>query len=201
MTNFILSFTGPITYAVLLGVLILCGMGNPFPEDTALIAGGYLSYLDVINPYVTVAICYIGVLTGDVMLYWFGRRYGQHIIEHKRFLRLIPVERVDRIRQSFKRWGHWTVFFARFLIGLRTPTFIVSGVMHLPFRKFLLLDGLGALLSVPLFIGLGYLFGNNIDVLSRDVRRVEHWVMAFFVVIVACWFVVWWWRSRREENG
>lgn len=92
------------------------------------------------------------VLAGDLLLYYCGRRYGQQIITHKRLHRIIPPERVDRIRHNFQRRGHWAVFFARFLVGLRSPTFLVSGVMHVPFRQFLLLDGLGALISVPLAV-------------------------------------------------
>lgn len=203
MIPFISQFAGPIIYILLFGLLVLCGMGNPLPEDTALIAGGYFAYEGIINMYVTIAVCYVGVLLGDIILYHLGRRYGQRIVTHPRLRRVMPIKRIDLIRRSFKKWGRFTVFFARFLPGLRTPTFLASGVMHLPFRSFLLYDGCGAVLSVPLFVGLGYLFGSNVDVLRRDIKRIEHWAMAVIVVAVALFFLWRWWRSghvRPEED-
>lgn len=200
MDAFLAHFSGAMLYVVLFFSLVVCGVGNPIPEDIMLISGGYLAFAKLTLFWPTVAICYVGVLIGDSLLYFFGYKYGQHIITHRRLHRIIPPERVERIRHNFQRWGHWTVLFARFLVGLRSPTFLVSGVMHLPFRRFLLLDGIGALISVPLFVGLGFLFGNNIDVLRHDIKRFEHWSMAAGVVCVAAYLIYLWWRSRKEEK-
>lgn len=191
---------GVMLYVVLFLALVVCGVGNPIPEDVILITGGYLAFARLTLFWPTLCVVYGGVLAGDLLLYYFGRRYGQQIIMHKRLHRIIPPERVDRIRHNFRRRGHWAVFFARFLVGLRSPTFLVSGVMHVPFRRFLLLDGLGALISVPLFVGLGFLFGGNIDVLRHDMKRFEHWSMAAGVVLVAAYLIYLWWRSRKEEK-
>lgn len=191
--------SGPAGYAVLLVLLLLCGVGNPLPEDAVLIAGGYLIYTGVLQLVPTVAVCYCGVVCGDAILYYIGRRYGQQIITHPRFHRIIPPDRVDRIRKNFQRWGHWTILFARFLVGLRAPTFLLSGVMHVRWRTFLLFDAIGALVSVPLFVGLGFLFGNNVDALRHDVSRVQHWLLAAGVVSIVGWLFWIWRKTRREE--
>lgn len=194
------QFHGSGLYFALFFFLIICGVGNPVPEDVVLISGGYLAFTHLTKFWPTAIVCYFGVLGGDLLLYFFGRRYGQQIITHKRLHRLIPPERVDRIRHNFQRWGHWTVLIARFLVGLRSPTFLLSGVMHVPLRRFLLLDGLGALLSVPLFVGLGHLFGNNIDALRRDLKQLSHWGMAIGVVAIVALLSWLWWKSRKEEK-
>lgn len=199
MTGFLLGLASPIAYLIIFGLLILCGMGNPVPEDTILIAAGYISQSEVIRYYYMLPICYFGVISGDCILYLFGRKYGQKVINHPKFLKLIPVKRVDKIRKGFQKRGHWMVFFARFLVGFRSPTFLVSGVMHLPLRKFLLLDCLGALISVPLFFGLGYLFSAHVDGLRRDIHRVQSWVVAITVGLVAVFFLWRWFRSRKED--
>ncbi len=200
MDAFLALFSGPGLYLALPLLLLLTGVGNPVPEDLVLITGGYLAYTHVIQFWPTVGVCVLGVLAGDSMLYFFGRRYGQKIITHPRLLRLLPVERVDRIRGNFQKWGHWSILLARFLVGFRSATFLVSGVMHVRFRTFLFFDVVGALLSVPLFVGLGYLFGNNIDALQRDVRQASHWLMAMGVVLIAAWVLWLWWRFRKENR-
>jgi membrane-associated protein len=199
MEAFLGSFSGLGVYVGLLLLLILCGVGNPLPEDFALITGGYLAYTEVISFWPTVIICYVGVIIGDLMLYGLGRYYGQKIIAHRWINRIIPTERVEKIRANFRRWGRWTIFLARFLVGLRSPTFLVAGVMHVRFRDFLVLDAIGALITVPLFVGLGLLFGNNIEVLRYDVRHYSHWAMAAGIILLAGWLFWVWWKVRKED--
>lgn len=199
MTNFLFGLASPIAYLFIFGFLILCGVGNPVPEDTVLIAAGYLAYSEVISLKITLPLAYIGVLSGDLLLYYFGQKYGQKIIEHPKFLKIIPVERVDKIRRGFKRWGSWMVFFARFLVGFRSPTFLLSGVMHMPFRRFIVFDCLGALISVPIFVGLGYIFGAHVEALRHDIGLIKHWVVAVVIVLIAIFFMWRWFRSRKED--
>ncbi len=201
MGAFFSLFSGSGLYIALILSLLLSGVGNPIPEDLALIMGGYFAFTDVIKFWPTLLICYGGVLLGDFILYYFGWHYGQKIITHRRLVRLLPIERVDRIRANFRKWGHWSILLARFLVGLRSATFLVSGVMRVRFRTFLFFDCVGALLSVPLFVGLGYVFGNNIDVLQRDIRRYSHWAMAIAIVLIAAWICWLWWQLRKESRA
>lgn len=200
MDAFLSLFSGAWLYLALFLFLILCGVGNPIPEDVALITGGYLTFTGVIHFWPTVGVCIAGVLAGDCLLYFFGRKYGQMIIQHPRLTRIIPPERVDRIRINFQKRGHLTILFARFLVGLRSPTFLLSGVMHIRFRTFIFYDSIGALVSVPLFVGLGRIFGNNIEALKHDLMRIEHWVTAGAIILLVLWLFWLWWKSRKEEK-
>ncbi len=194
-------FNGPVIYLALLVFLVLCGLGNPVPEDLALITSGYMIHTGTINLLPALVVCYLGVLAGDTILYGFGCYYGQKVIAHPRFLRMIPLRRVELIRKKFHRWGHWTVLLARFLVGFRAPTFLLSGVMHIRFSKFILLDGIGALVSVPLFIGLGIMFGSNMDMLRHNLGQIQHWLIVLGVGVIGSGLLVLWWRSRGERSG
>lgn len=201
MDVFFAQFTGPMLVAVYFLFLILCGFGNPIPEDLIMISGGYFIYADLMNPVVVFAASYVGVVCGDMILYYFGYKYGQKIIDHRWLAKLIPPSRVAAIRSYFKRWGHWTIFFARFLPGLRSPTFILSGVMHVPFRRFALFDGLGSTVSVPLFVGLGYFFGNHIDTLKHDVHTIRSGLVVAVISAVILYMIYLWYRSEKSEDG
>lgn len=199
MTEFIFGLASPIAYLAVFMFLILCGAGIPIPEDTILIAAGYLAHSGVVRISVVLFVCYIGVIGGDTILYYIGRKYGQRVINNPKFLKLIPVYKVDKIRRGFHRWHHWMIFFARFLVGFRAPTFILSGVMKIPFKKFIVLDCIGGLLSVPLFVGLGYLFAEHVDSLRRDISHIQSWVIAGIILAVAIYLVWKWLRTRKED--
>ncbi|PIR20731.1 MAG: DedA family protein [Deltaproteobacteria bacterium CG11_big_fil_rev_8_21_14_0_20_47_16] len=200
MDAFLAQFSGPMLIAVYFLFLILCGFGNPIPEDLTMISGGYFVYTGMMDPIVALAVSYIGVVSGDMILYFFGYRYGQKLLEHRWLSKLTPPERVAMIRHHFKKWGHWTIFFARFLPGLRSPTFILSGVMHVKFRRFALFDGLGSLVSVPLFVGLGYFFGNHIDALKHDVHAIRSILIVASISIIILYMIYLWYRSEKVEN-
>lgn len=199
MTDYIFGLASPIAYLIIFGLLILCGFGNPVPEDTILLAAGYLAHADVVNIYLILPLSYVGILCGDFLLYYFGRRYGQKLINHPKFLKLVPVRRIDKVRRGFQRWGHWMVFFARFLVGFRSPTFLLSGVMKMPFKEFAIIDCLGALISVPLFVGLGYLFGTHVEGLREDIGRIKSWIIAAVIILLALFFLWGWLKSRKED--
>lgn len=199
MEAFITQFSGPMMYLAYFIFLILCGLGNPIPEDLIMITGGYLVFSGLMNPAGALIVSYVGVLTGDFMLYYFGRKYGQKIIEHRWLQKIVPENRVALIRTHFKKWGHWTIFFARFLPGLRSPTFLLSGVMHVRFRDFALLDALGTLISVPLFVGLGYFFGNHIEVLRHDIHQFRSIAVIIAITLIIA-YVLYLWRSERTAK-
>lgn len=77
--------------------------------------------------------------------------------------------------------------------GLRAPMFFSAGTLHLPYRVFLLYDGMAALVSVPLIIGAVYYFGDEMDWVIRVVQRAEHSVIivifAAILLVAAKWYI------------
>lgn len=200
MDAFLAQFTGPMLVAVYFVFLILCGFGNPVPEDLIMITGGYLIHTGHLDPVVAAITSYVGVIAGDMLLYYFGHKYGQKIIEHRWLAKLAPPSRVAMIRKHFKRWGHWTIFFARFLPGLRAPTFLLSGVMHVRFRTFAIFDGLGTLVSVPLFVGLGYFFANHMEALKRDIHEIRSILVVAAIGLVIAYLIYLWYSSEKSTE-
>ena len=84
------------------------------------------------------------------------------------------------------RHGHRAVFYARFLAGLRAVVYLSAGSLGVPISRFLMYDLLGALISVPLVVSLGYLFGGQIEQIFRFLGGFEHliWIVALGSLIV-----------------
>ena len=174
-------------YLGVFALLLLGGMGLPFPEDTTLILSGFLVAHDIIKPLPGFLVIYAGLLVSDYFLFWVGKRYGRRVVEHKKFQKLISSERLSNLEEKFKKWGVWVVLFGRHLLGLRAQIFLVAGVMKMHPLKFLVADGFTALFSIAIMGGIGYVGGNSVQVLKRDFSRIEHIAIVAFVVLLTIW--------------
>lgn len=164
---------GTHSYFVMFGILIACGFGLPMPEDVVLITGGILASHEVTHFWGVVVVCMAGVLMGDGIVFGLGRYFGPSI-KKKGIFKKIFTEKIDQRAQAIiHKYGDKVVFMARFMPGLRTPIFLTCGVYQVKPWKFLLLDGTAALISVPLWIYVGYVFGQNLEELEQKIRHVQ----------------------------
>ena len=138
----------------MLFVLITCGLGVPLPEDVPLITGGWLVGRSGSLPLM-IFTGLAGILIGDSIIFRAGEVYGEKLLE-TRLGRHIPGERVRKTIAAFERHGPKFIMAARFLPGLRAPTFFVAGLTGVPYWKFIVYDGLAACVSAPAWVYLGY---------------------------------------------
>ncbi len=176
-------------YLCVFGILLLCGLGLPMPEDVVLVTGGYMVYLAgkqglEAPSLIPMVICgMVGVLSGDMILYFAGRRLGPRVTKVWPFRTLINEARMRKVQGFFDKYGARTAFVARFAAGLRAPTYLLAGTAGMRFRTFIIADGSAALLSVPAWVLLAYYFGAQID-------RVKAWMAQSKWVILALTAVV-----------
>lgn len=176
-------------YAGLFILLIIGGIGFPFPEDTTLILCGFLISNAVVRPVPALLVVYCGVLIADVFLYFVGKKYGRMIVTHPRFQKIISPEKLSALEDRFNRRGILVILVGRHLVGLRAQIFIVAGVVKMSLTKFLAADAASSLLTIALMVGAGYMGGNSLRVIKRDISRVEHVAIFLMVVIIALFFL------------
>lgn len=194
-------FIEHFSYLGIFILLILGGVGLPFPEDTTLILCGFLVAHDIIKPLRGFLVIYTGLLVSDIFLYWVGKRYGRRVVEHKKFQTLISSEKLLNLEEKFKKWGVLVVLFGRHLLGLRAQIFLVAGVMRMHPLKFLIADAGTALFTIALMGGIGYVGGNSIQVLKKDLTRVEHIAIATFVILLTVWMVFRPTKMKRKSRN
>jgi membrane protein DedA with SNARE-associated domain len=188
------------TYMGIFCLLILGGLGLPFPEDAVLIMSGLLIAHDVIKLIPAVLIIYPSLLIADFILYSIGRKYGRMIVEHKRFSKIVSPATLSKLEEKFTRWGALTVFLGRHIVGFRAPIFLISGVMRIPRAKFLIADGLSAIITISFNLGLGYLGGNSLLVLRKDITRVDYILILALIILVAGWIFLRYFRDRVKTK-
>ena len=180
MVGIVSGYIEHFTYLGLFVILLLCGMGLPMPEDIALLAGGFLVHRGVIRYPITLAVALLGVVAGDNSLFFLGRRFGTGLVRYFGLNRPGSKAQIDRIRAFMRRHGHRAIFYARFLAGLRALIYLTAGSFGVTPLRFLAYDLLGAIISVPIVVSIGYLFGGQLEVVIHYLGGVERllWIVA-----------------------
>jgi membrane protein DedA with SNARE-associated domain len=195
------AFIQHFPYLALFVLLILGTLGLPFPEDGILLLGGFLTAEGVVNPLPAFLVIYSGLLMTDFLLYSFGKKFSRKLVEHKKFHKIVTDDRLTKLEEKFKRWGVLVIFFGRHLLGLRAQIFLVAGVIKMSWKKFLIVDGTSALFTIALWGGLGYLGGNQIQSLKRDVANIEQIIMIILVAMVGSMLFFRYLKRRRINLG
>jgi membrane protein DedA with SNARE-associated domain len=198
-----------IGYVFVFAVLMLCGFGLPMPEDVILVTGGVLAWLSSDLETATfsgmlqdrgllamVAVGLGGILAGDCVIFLAGRRFGHRVADFRPLRRIVTPEKLQLVEKRVRTYGNVVVCIARFLPGLRAPTFFTVGHARMPLWAFLAYDGAAALVSAPLWVCVGFWFGSDLEEAARVAGRFSHYILlAVGVVLAAVAFR--WLQARR----
>lgn len=151
----------PETYAGPFALFLACaasGLVMPVPEDVAILVAGWQVEQGTLAPLPAFAAALTGTLTRDTLAFLVGRVVADRLAE-SRFARRFGLGRVLRLRERMAERAARAVFWARFAIGVRSILYFVGGTLDISFRRFLVLDLLGLLITTPLLLGLGGRYG------------------------------------------
>ena len=190
---------GVAGYFVLFGLLFACGVGLPLPEDIPLLVSGMLIGRHTMHPVFAGIAAWCGIIGGDCILYSLGKKFGLGITQVPVIGKHVTRERIIRAEGLFARWGVWVVAVGRLFAGIRGAMVIAAGTIRFNFIKFLIADGLAALVSGGLFMFLGYKFGQNLEYIEGEIKKGGRLVfigVAAAVLVIA--YIVW--RKKKHKT-
>ena len=183
-------------YWAVAAALLLENAGMPVPGESILLLASFLAYsqhelqlswIIVVGTIVTTA--------GGAAGFALGHQGGRPLLERYLSFFRIQKQTLTRGEALFDRYGAATVFFARFVFGMRVIAGPLAGVLRMPWRKFLLWNFLGAAVWVSAISAVGYFFGRHWHRLQRDLGRFNI-VVVILVAVLAAFL---WWRRRRSH--
>jgi membrane protein DedA with SNARE-associated domain len=199
--NTLLPVFSEYGYFAVFVMLLVCGFGVPIPEDVTLVTGGVIAGLGFANEHNMVVVGLAGVLVGDGLIFSLGRIFGDRITRVPLLRRVLTPERFTQAQDKFARYGKWVMFVARFLPGLRTPVFLTAGMTgRVGGPTWFLMDGFAALISVPVWVYLGYYGAKNFDWLFSMVRRGQHIILGVLVLGAVYGAICWWRRCKADPD-
>lgn len=201
MTQSILDFLrgAVVTYGywAVGAALLLENAGIPVPGETILLLASFLAYSehDLRLSWIMV-VGTIAATLGDNLGFVLGQRGGRPLLARYQSMFRIQTSMIERGERLFARYGALTIFFARFVFGMRIIAGPLAGVLRMPWKRFAVFNFLGAALWVCVISCVGYFFGRHFEKLESGMKRFD--VVVVIVVVVIALFL--WWRGRRANR-
>src|SRR5437667_1026446 len=149
--------------AVLFAAVFIEQIGVPLPAAPWLLAAGALAGTGKMNWFVALSVAGVGSVVADLIWFYLGRHGGQRMLSLLCRISLEPDSCVRRTQNFFTRFGMKGVVAAKFIPGLSTLAPPLAGNSGVSVPRFLVFDGLGALLYAGSFILVGVLFSHQLE--------------------------------------
>lgn len=181
-------------YWGLAGVLLAENAGLPLPGETTLMFSAFLAHKsDDLRLYWVIAAGIGAAVIGDNLGYWAGRHWGPRLLAWLR-LKFHLDEDIAVARDQIHRHGKATIFWARYIFGLRTVAGPVAGALGMPWGEFLLFNALGAACWVSSIASIGYGSGGAFNSLASYFEKAS-WGIAGAVFAAGYWL----WRRQKKR--
>lgn len=192
IAHFVRSFVADYGYWAVALMLLCENAGLPVPGETTLLVASFFAYSEhkLHLGWIVVAGT-LAATIGDNLGFVLGHYGGRPLLDRYHNLFRIPQSARVRGEELFSRYGSFTIFFARFVFGLRIIAGPLAGVLGMPWRAFAIFNFLGAVVWVSFIAAVGYLFGQQWRLLVRTLTRLN----IVIVVVAAVLFL--WWRQRN----
>lgn len=196
-----------MVYSALIIMMLLSSIGLPLPEEVTLLSVGLLAYFGQhpevfpppypgapsVNVTVAMIVASLAVFGSDFLVYGIGRYWGRGILSKPWMKRFFPSSAQKKIEIWTHRYGAYTCAIFRFTPGLRFPGHLAYGMMKFPVWKFLLIDGLAVIISVPTQIYLMAKFGEDFLLTLKKFK------MYFFIILFTIIFYFLF-KKLKEKN-
>jgi membrane-associated protein len=168
--------------------------GLPLPGETVLMFASFLAHK---SPYLRLQwVILTGIaaaVAGDNIGFWLGRRLGPRLLGWLgRTFKL--DDDIAVAREQIRHHGAATVFWARYIFGLRTVCGPVAGALGMEWKKFLLYNVLGGASWVTAIALCGYFFANKFQTLLGFFEKAS-WVIGVGIFVAGYIF----WRRRKKR--
>lgn len=185
----LLATIGHHGYALTFAFLLAETIGLPFPASIALVAAGAGVASHTLSAPGIVMAALIGLLLGDIWMFWLGRYTGWALLGFLCRLSMNPETCMLRSAESFYKRGRTTLLFAKFIPGVNTMAAPLAGSMKMPFGQFLRLDLAGSLLYTVTYLFVGYLSRDFLAAVLKSIYAASR-VMEVAIVVALVIYIV-----------
>ena len=191
----LISSSGSLGYA-LPAIIGLESFGVPSPGETALITASVLASEGKLQIWLVLVIGISSAIVGDSIGYELGRRLGREVLTARGPLQKERVHAIDAGERFFAKHGNKTVFFARWITGVRSAAAWLAGIDEMHYPTFLAYNAAGAI-SWGLTYGLVGYFGGQAA--ADAIKTAGTYALIALVPIAVIAFF--WWRRRRRRRA
>ena len=186
-------------YGIIILIITLATFGLPISEEIVIVSAALVTYMGQhpelyppspfaieeglipVQPITTAIVCFLAVFLSDLLVYMLGFIFREKILNYPLVQKTISQKKQDRIDKWILKYGHYVSGIFRFTPGLRFIGYLSCGIVRIPIDKFILINGLVALLIVPSQVIIISIYGETI---------IENLKSIFIIVITLfCLFI------------
>ena len=185
--NTILSLSGVLAYVVVGTLAFLEAalfIGLVLPGETALLLGGVLASQGRVSLPTLLGVAVVAAVAGDSVGYEVGRRWGP-ALKAGRLGRRIGDQRWARAEAYVAKRGGSAVFLGRWVGLLRALVPAVSGMVRMPYGRFLVYNAAGGTLWAVTVVLLGYFAGASFKRVETYLGQASMFLLGVVVAVAA----------------
>ncbi|KAA9353264.1 DedA family protein [Larkinella humicola] len=165
------------------------------PGDYLLFLSGVFAGTKILAvPLWLLLLCIFGAaVVGSLVGYLTGRYFGERLQNRPDSL-FFKKKYIETTREYFLKYGSRTLIVARFLPIVRTFAPILSGLIRMDMRYFMLYNVIGGAIWVVSLVGGGYYFGEKFPWIVDYV----HYIIIFFLAVTTFTVIRGYLNARKE---
>ena len=149
----------------------------PFPSEIVMIPAGYFASQGKLSLFTSILLGASGSLVGAWMNYFLALKLGRPFID-----KAVPKNYILKVEKIFHKYENFSIFFGRFLPGIRQYISLPAGLFKMNFLTFSILTFLGAFIWCSILAFLGYYVGINFEFVTKYEKFL--YIFLFFIFIL-----------------
>lgn len=198
MDSGLLSFVSDYGYLAVFLLVFLqeIGVPNPVPNELVLLFAGALTTMGGLSIWLMFLTAVAADVIGTTLLFTIFYFFEHHVME--RIRKWISInERLEKIKIRLIKHDRWGIFLGRLMPYVRGYVSVAAGILNIPYRVFVPLVALSAVLWSGGYVVLGHFLGKQWETVAGVI---EQYKWSFFVVLVSI-VVLWFYLRHRRKNS
>src|SRR6266568_5708650 len=193
--NWLVTTIGALGYP---GIFLLMAMESsiiPIPSELVMPPAGYLVNQGLMSMPLAILCGTLGSLIGAYLNYFAAHYLGRPLLLKYGKYVWITEEKFAKVETFFHRHGEISTFIGRLLPVVRHLISLPAGLAGMHHGKFALYTLLGAGIWCTVLTLIGYVIGENQELIIRHSHHAVLGVVVFSAVLIAVYV----WRHKRKS--
>ncbi|MFH1583068.1 MAG: bifunctional DedA family/phosphatase PAP2 family protein [Candidatus Falkowbacteria bacterium] len=156
-------------------------LGTFIPGHTIIILGGLLAKIGIFKLGAVMAVASAGVVTGDLLAYYIGRKFGYDFVVRYGKYFFLNEEKYNKTKDLVSEHTGKALIVGRFSPFTRAVSAFLAGIYKIKFPKFVFYSIVGGVSWATLSVLLGYVMGQGFESATKYFGRV---VLAAIILII-----------------
>ncbi|MEZ0323393.1 MAG: DedA family protein [Hydrogenothermaceae bacterium] len=171
-------------------------IGTFIEGEIFLIVAGFFIKHGFLEPIPTFIFSILGALTHELIYFFLGRWKGRNFLLGNRYTK----RRYRKAKRLIDKYGVLSLFFIRFLYGMRVVPMMLFGATGFNFYKFLFFNVLSLIIWATIFLSLGYLFGQTAEIIFGKLKDIYLLVGIIIIIIGIIIYLFYHFKRKRGEK-